>query len=66
MIVWIALMLNGANLYGYLKCRMGGNDASVTTNVSNMAKNLLQKQILQNAMAFLTPKPTATGRTNNI
>ncbi|CAG0913647.1 unnamed protein product [Notodromas monacha] len=48
MIVVIAIMLTGANLYGYLKCKMGGNDASVTQKVSSMAKNLLQQQLLQN------------------
>lgn len=39
----MALVLNGANLYGYVKCKMGGDK-----NISSATSEFLRKQVLQN------------------
>lgn len=57
LLVCIALVLSGANLYGYVKCKMG-KDQSVTTATSDF----LRKQVMQNVMASMMTKspPTTT------
>lgn len=43
LLVCIAIVLNGANLYGYVKCKMG-NDK----NISAATSDFLRKQVIQN------------------
>jgi 1,4-dihydroxy-2-naphthoate octaprenyltransferase len=45
----IAIILNGANLYGYVKCKMGG-DKNLTSATSNFFKN----QVIQNVSTPLS------------
>ncbi|CAG0895133.1 unnamed protein product [Darwinula stevensoni] len=47
MIVCIALALNGANLYGYLKCKYG-QSASISSSVKSMAQGFFQRQVFKN------------------
>ena len=47
MVVCIGLVLNGANLLGYVKCKLGRTEA-ITTTVSNLASSYFQKQIITN------------------
>lgn len=51
----IALVLNGANLYGYLKCKFGQNQ-----NLSTVTGDFLRKQVLQNAVSLVTRQSTTT------
>ena len=39
----IAMALNGANLYGYVKCKMGGDK-----NITAATSDFLRKQVIQN------------------
>lgn len=43
LLICIALVLNGANLYGYIKCKMG-NDK----NISTVTSDFIRKQVIQN------------------
>ncbi|XP_057341915.1 uncharacterized Golgi apparatus membrane protein-like protein CG5021 isoform X2 [Microplitis mediator] len=56
LIVCIATMLNGANLYGYIKCKMGKDQ-----NLSAATSDYFKKQVLQNVMSSMMTKspPTA-------
>ncbi|XP_015908261.1 Golgi apparatus membrane protein TVP23 homolog A [Parasteatoda tepidariorum] len=51
-VVIVALVLNGANLYGYLRCRVGGNE-SFGTVVSNM----MGRQVISNMFNSFRKKP---------
>lgn len=51
----IALILNGANLYGYIKCKVGQKE-SLTTVTSEFFK----KQVLQNAVSLVTRQNAPT------
>lgn len=51
----MALVLNGANLYGYVKCKMGGDK-----NISSATSEFLRKQVLQNMASMMTKSPQAT------
>ncbi|KAJ8914426.1 hypothetical protein NQ315_017522 [Exocentrus adspersus] len=57
LLVIIALVLNGSNLYGYIKCRVGGSE-----NLSSITSDFLRKQVLQNAVSLVTRQtmPTTT------
>lgn len=46
LLVVIALALNGANLYGYIKCKLGHNDS-----IANATTTFLRNQVLQNALS---------------
>lgn len=48
LLVCIAIVLNGANLYGYVKCKMG-NDK----NISAATSDFFRKQVIQNVHFFL-------------
>lgn len=48
----IALALNGANLYGYVKCNFGANK-----DLNSAATDFVRNQIFRNAMDIIT-KPT--------
>ena len=47
----IALILNGANLYGYVKCKMGSDK-----NISSATSDFIRKQVIQNVRKKLTLK----------
>lgn len=44
----IAIILNGANLYGYVKCKMGGDK-----NISSATSDFFKKQVMQNVKKIL-------------
>uniref|UniRef100_A0A1B6EMY5 Golgi apparatus membrane protein TVP23 homolog n=1 Tax=Cuerna arida TaxID=1464854 RepID=A0A1B6EMY5_9HEMI len=50
LLVGIALTLNGANLYGYIKCRMGHNDQKFTTT----ANEFFRKQVIHSVASMFT------------
>jgi len=52
LLVMIALTLNGANLYGYIKCKFGTKE-----NLSSVTSDFVKQQIFQNAASFMSPKP---------
>ncbi|XP_076161484.1 putative Golgi apparatus membrane protein-like protein CG5021 isoform X2 [Ptiloglossa arizonensis] len=54
LLVCIAIVLNGANLYGYVKCKMG-NDR----NISAATSDFLRKQVIQNVASIMTRSPPA-------
>lgn len=43
MVVCVGLILNGANLYGYVRCRVGTRE-----KLSSMATNFIGTQMLKN------------------
>lgn len=49
----IALALNGANLYGYVKCNFGANK-----DLNSAATDFVKTQLFKNAMDIIT-KPSA-------
>lgn len=55
LLVVIALTLNGANLYGYVKCKIGHNDS-----VSNATSTFFKNQVLQNALSMMSKQNNAT------
>lgn len=48
-LVVIAIILNGANLYGYIKCNYGSN-----TNLNSAATDFVRKQVFRNAFDFIS------------
>ncbi|KAK4876756.1 hypothetical protein RN001_009262 [Aquatica leii] len=48
LLVVIALILNGANLYGYFKCKVGGSES-----LGTVTSNFLRQQVLQNAVSIV-------------
>lgn len=48
LLVCIAIILNGANLYGYVKCKMG-NDR----NISAATGDFFRKQVIQNVSTMV-------------
>lgn len=58
LLVWIAIVLNGANLYGYVKCKMGNEK-----NISTATSDFLRKQVIQNVASMMTRSPP-TGNPN--
>ncbi|XP_066594963.1 uncharacterized Golgi apparatus membrane protein-like protein CG5021 isoform X2 [Prorops nasuta] len=55
LLVCIAIILNGANLYGYIKCKMGSNQ-----NLSTATSDFLRRQVLQNVTSIMTRSPPTT------
>ncbi|KAG1676722.1 Golgi apparatus membrane protein TVP23 B [Nymphon striatum] len=49
MIVFIGIILNGANLYGYIRCKVGG-----TENWSTVASSFLGQSVMKNVIRFKT------------
>ena len=43
----IALSLNGANVYGYLRCKLG-KSSNITGAVSNYANGIFREQMMSN------------------
>ncbi|XP_017798668.1 PREDICTED: uncharacterized Golgi apparatus membrane protein-like protein CG5021 isoform X1 [Habropoda laboriosa] len=54
LLVCIAIVLNGANLYGYVKCKMG-NDR----NISAVTGDFLRKQVIQNVASMMSKSPAS-------
>ncbi|XP_014211377.1 uncharacterized Golgi apparatus membrane protein-like protein CG5021 isoform X2 [Copidosoma floridanum] len=48
----IATILNGANLYGYVKCKMGGDK-----NITSATSDFFKKQVIQNMASMMTRSP---------
>ncbi|KAG7209955.1 hypothetical protein KM043_011547 [Ampulex compressa] len=57
LLVCIAIVLNGANLYGYVKCKMGSDQ-----NISTATSDFFRKQVMQNVAGMMTRSPP----TNNL
>lgn len=53
LLVMIALALNGANLYGYVKCNFGANK-----DLKSATTDFVRSQVLRNAVDIIT-KPNA-------
>jgi len=51
-VVCIALSLSFANLYGYMRCRLG--TANIKSGISSAASGFFRKQLLSNMMSMLT------------
>lgn len=57
----IALSLNGANLYGYIKCNLGANK-----DLNSAATDFMKTQIFKNAVDMMTkqtPQPATSNPT---
>ncbi|XP_003702753.1 putative Golgi apparatus membrane protein-like protein CG5021 isoform X1 [Megachile rotundata] len=52
LLVCIAIVLNGANLYGYIKCKMGKEQ-----NVSAATGDFLRRQVIQKVASMMTRSP---------
>ncbi|KYQ51130.1 hypothetical protein ALC60_09777 [Trachymyrmex zeteki] len=52
LLVCIAIVLNGANLYGYVKCKMGNDQ-----NISTATSDFIRKQVLQNVTSIMNRSP---------
>ncbi|XP_077292230.1 putative Golgi apparatus membrane protein-like protein CG5021 isoform X3 [Arctopsyche grandis] len=64
LLVMISLTLNGANLYGYVKCKFGTKES-----LSSVTSDFVKTQIIQNAASFMstkTPQPTTMQSTGVI
>jgi len=48
----IATILSGANLYGYVKCKMGGDK-----NITSATSDFFRKQVIQNVASMMTKSP---------
>uniref|UniRef100_A0A1B6E0H6 Golgi apparatus membrane protein TVP23 homolog n=1 Tax=Clastoptera arizonana TaxID=38151 RepID=A0A1B6E0H6_9HEMI len=67
LLVCIALTLNGANLYGYMKCKMGNSDQSMSSTVGDF----FRRQVLQNMTTVISktaaaPPSSTTSRPTNV
>ncbi|CAG2054881.1 unnamed protein product [Timema podura] len=56
LLVCIALVLNGANLYGYIKCKVGHGE-KVSSSITNMTSNFFRKQLIDNESMFTLKLP---------
>ncbi|GJQ70822.1 hypothetical protein Trydic_g749 [Trypoxylus dichotomus] len=54
LLVIIALILSGANLYGYIKCKVGQSE-----NLGTVTSNFLRKQVLQGAVSIVSRQSAA-------
>ncbi len=54
----IALALNGANLYGYIKCNFGANK-----DIKEATTDFVKGQVFKNAVDMLA-KPSQTANSN--
>ncbi|XP_022917456.1 uncharacterized Golgi apparatus membrane protein-like protein CG5021 isoform X2 [Onthophagus taurus] len=65
LLVVIALILNGANLYGYVKCKVGAKES-----ISSVTSDFLRKQLLSSAVNMVTkqtaPQPNAFATGNTV
>nr|XP_023013210.1 uncharacterized Golgi apparatus membrane protein-like protein CG5021 isoform X2 [Leptinotarsa decemlineata] len=49
LLVTIALVLNGSNLYGYIKCKVGNKES-----IGTITSDFFRKQVIQNAVSIVT------------
>ncbi|ENN81317.1 hypothetical protein YQE_02284, partial [Dendroctonus ponderosae] len=49
LVVLISLTLNGANLHGYIRCKVGNKDS-----LGTVTSDFLKKQVMQNAINIVT------------
>mgnify|MGYP005986425157 FL=1 len=54
LLVMIALVLSGANLYGYFKCKVGAKES-----VGSVTSDFFRRQVLQSAVSLVTRENTA-------
>ncbi|KAJ8980862.1 hypothetical protein NQ317_008921 [Molorchus minor] len=54
LLVIIALVLNGSNLYGYIKCKVGSKE-----NISSVTTDFIRKQVLPNAVSMVAPQSSS-------
>ncbi|KAK5642066.1 hypothetical protein RI129_008233 [Pyrocoelia pectoralis] len=54
LLVTIALILNGANLYGYIKCKVGGSES-----LGTVTSNFFRQQFLQSAVSMVSRQAAA-------
>jgi len=47
LLVCIAIVLNGANLYGYVKCRTG-HGKQLSTSLTSMTSDFIRRNLIQN------------------
>ncbi|XP_011494183.1 PREDICTED: uncharacterized Golgi apparatus membrane protein-like protein CG5021 isoform X2 [Ceratosolen solmsi marchali] len=52
LLAFIALILNGANLYGYVKCKIGSNK-----NISSATSDFFKKQVIHNVTTMMAKSP---------
>jgi len=61
MVVCIALTFSSANLFGYIRCRIGQK-----ANLSSVASNFIQKQIVKNVLTSFQQNKVPEPTTNTI
>lgn len=67
LLVWIALSLNSANLYGYMKCKMGGNsDKSFVSSVSSLSSGLFFSQMASTLNSLATKNAMPAQQATNV
>ncbi|XP_057672470.1 uncharacterized Golgi apparatus membrane protein-like protein CG5021 [Diorhabda carinulata] len=59
LLVTIALILSGSNLYGYIRCKVGSKES-----MTSLTSDFLRKQVLQNAVSLVTRQTAAQPATN--
>ncbi|XP_065222810.1 uncharacterized Golgi apparatus membrane protein-like protein CG5021 isoform X1 [Planococcus citri] len=62
LLICIALTLNYANVYGYMKCRFGQNsdNATLGSTISSFTTDFIRKQVIQNMASMATRPPPST------
>nr|XP_029710809.1 uncharacterized Golgi apparatus membrane protein-like protein CG5021 [Aedes albopictus] len=60
LLVMIALSLNGANLYGYIKCNFGAN-----ANLKATTTDFVRSQVLKNAVNLMSQPSTSSASRGN-
>ncbi|CAH1099134.1 unnamed protein product [Psylliodes chrysocephalus] len=58
-LVTIALVLSVSNLYGYVRCKVGSKES-----MSSLTSDFLRKQVLQNAVSFVSGSPRDTNNSS--
>ncbi|XP_059140952.1 Golgi apparatus membrane protein TVP23 homolog B-like isoform X2 [Physella acuta] len=58
MVVVVGFLMNGANLYGYVKCRVGAKK-----NLTSVASSFLSTQLFKSMLSSATAKATDEGST---
>jgi len=53
LLVTIAEALNGANLYGYVKCKFGSGNKGIKESLSSVSSGFLREQVLQNMTSIV-------------
>jgi hypothetical protein len=47
LLVCIAIVLNGANLYGYIQCKIGHGE-KLSSSLTSMTSDFFRRQVIQN------------------